>query len=71
MIRLLAKARSARALILWVVLTLLASGLGAYLSLTSSHDADLLLVLTIFNGLMAIWHTTLLVVKLGAQRSAR
>lgn len=69
MIRLLAETKSARTL--WVILTLLASGLGAYLSLASSHDADLLLVLTIFNGLMAIWHTALLVVKLGAQRSAR
>jgi len=69
-IRLLAEMKSARALILRGVLALLASGLGAYLSLTSSRDADLLLILTVFIGMAAVWHAALLVVKLRAQRGA-
>src|SRR5262249_23960157 len=70
-IKLQADMRSGTGLIVQSVLALLACGLGAYLSLYPSREAELLLVLSVGMGLVTVWHAVLLVVKFRAQRSAR
>jgi len=64
MIKLQADMTSATGLIVRSVLALLACGLGAYLSLYPSGEAELLLVLSVAMGLVSVWHAALLVVKL-------
>ena len=67
MIRLQADTRSAKGLIVESVLALLGCGLGAYLSLYPSREAELLLVFSVALGLVAVWHAVLLAVKLRAR----
>jgi len=66
-IRLQADTRSAKGLIVESVLALLGCGLGAYLSLYPSREAELLLVFSVALGLVAVWHAVLLAVKLRAR----
>jgi len=75
-IRLMAETTSIRELrrrIIGIALALLACGLltcvATYLS--RSLDAELLLVMAVSFGLLAVWYVALLVVKLRAQRLAR
>lgn len=73
-ISLLTETTPARKRIVRLALLLLTCGFGAYLSAhlsPSSPDADLLLVLSILLGLVAVWDAALLAGKLRARKTVR